>query len=844
MASPVAKPGTASPQPLLVPQHPRLKRARKLIRNLAVVALLLLFGAVVFGTWFVRRPWPETSGTLKTAGLHARVEILRDRWGTPHIYAQNLHDLFFSQGYVQAQDRLWQMEFTRRVGNGQLSSFLGPDTLGIDRFMRTIGLRRTAERDWSHISGEERELMQAYSDGVNAYIDGHRGRLALEFNLFHIKPARWTPQDILVTVGLMSWILSENASFELSRAHFISQAGDAATKQLLPPFSDGVPFIVPEGADHYSALKNLPKESSRLLNALIGTPGPSVGSNSWAVSGSRTATGAPMLANDTHLDLFMPSSWYATGLHAGNFDAVGYSFTGTPGIVIGHNQNIAWGITDLVGDVEDFYIEKLDQSEHAHHYLFRNNWRDLDTVTETIEVKGGSPVQLGVQRTHHGPLVSNLGGRFKYPQPLALAWSGDQCETAIAAVIALNRAANYEQFRAALSLWDGPDLNFVYADQQGNIGSQAVGRIPVRSDKHQGSIPVPGWTGEYEWKGYVPALKLPNSFNPSAGFIVAANQKAVSDSYPYRLGYEWADPFRAIRISDLLSAKDHVSVDDMKQIQGDNYDLPAKDLLPYLQAVQPTNDVERKALSRLRSWNLYCSVDDSAPSIFQTWYRFLVQDTVGDELGPKLTEEYMEYYWVHMPVMLKLTKQQNNPLFDDIHTPQVEDRNAIVQRSFHDAVEWLSKRYGNDPDNWKWGRLHTLTFRHRPLGLAEVPVLSKLFSYGPMPDPACDRFTVNAAWFTTDDTEHPFNAVAGTSQRIIMQTQSWDSTLAVNSTGQSEHLFHPHRDDETQMWAKLQYHPLSFTRKAVEATLAGTLELVPAESNIQSPAQTPGTNHQ
>ena len=807
-----------------------LRRKRKILRAFALALFVLALAGLAGTSWLVRRPWPETSGTFNAAGLRAPVEILRDRWATPHIYAGNLHDLFFAQGYTQAQDRLWQMEFTRQTANGTLSSFLGRGALEIDRAVRTVGLRRIAERDWANIKGEEREAIQAFSDGVNAYIEGHRGRLAVEFTLLKVTPEAWKPQDVLATVNLISWILAENAGFELSRAHLIAHAGDTTARELLPPYDEGAPFIIPAEAKDYAILRSFSAEHSQLMDLLLGRPGPTAGSNSWVVQGSHTATGTPLLANDSHLGLFMPSSWHATGLHSGTLDAIGYSFVGAPGIVIGHNQRIAWGITDLVADVQDFYVEKLDDPEHPQRYEFRGKWVDLQNVTETVQVKGQPPVTLKVQSTHHGPLISSLGGRFKYPQPVALAWSGDKCETAIAAVLALNRARNWSEFQAALNLWDGPDMNFIYADLDGNIGYQAAGRIPIRSAGHQGSLPVPGWTGEYEWKGYIPPAELPMQLNPPSGMIVAANQKAVSDRYPYHLGYEFADPFRAIRIRQLLSSKDHLDIEDMKAMQADNYDVTAKDLASYLAIAKPANELEGRALNQFRSWDFHCSVSETGPAIFQVWYRFLVEDTVGDELGPKETDEYIEYYWVHTPVMLKLMKEPDNKLFDDIRTPQRETRDDIVQRSFHEAIDWLSRRYGTDPEKWNWSRMHTLTFRHRPIGLARIPGVSWLFNSGPMPDPGCDRFTINSAWFTNNDPEHPFTAEGGPSQRIIMDLSSWDNTLAVNSTGQSEHLFDPHRDDELSLWRKMEYHPLSFTRKAVEADGASTLRLLPVAS--------------
>lgn len=809
------------------------KRTKRTGRRRVLRVLLWIAGAlaalvvVLFatGAWMIWRSWPQVSGTIAAQPLQAPVEVIRDKWGITHIYAQNAHDLFFAQGFVQAQDRMWQLEFTRRAGSGRLSEVLGPDTLGIDRFTRVVGLRRAAERDWERMTGEDRAALEAFAEGINSYLTQNGSKLTIEFRLLGVTPEPWTPIDSLVVVKLMSWVLSENAAIQISRARIIAKSQELVAKQLLPPYNERGPIIIPQDTNNYRQLL----ESIKSVAKTLGTAGPTKGSNSWVVAGNRTATGRPLVANDTHLDLFLPSVWHASSLHGGGYDTVGYSLAGTPGISIGHNQHIAWGLTDLVADVQDFYVEKLDNDADPKRYEVRGEWHPLTFVEERIRVNGAADDVMRIAHTRHGPLVNNWIRRFKDSRPLALSWSAGESDSLIHSILLLNRASNWNEFRHALSLWNGPNINFVYADVEGNIGYQTAGRIPVRKPNDQGIVPVTGWTGEYDWDGYIPFDGLPQLFNPAEGLIVTANQKPVADDYPYQLGYEFADPFRAIRLNQLLSAQKQLSVDDAKTILGDTYHLPAESLRPHLSTVTPANDLEARALDELRAWNLKCDPDQIGASIYQVWYRFLVEETVKDELGPELTEEYLEFYWIHGPVMLKLVDEGTSSLFDDTSTPQTEARDDILRRSLSNAVAWLNKNYGPNPKEWAWGRLHTMSFRHRPFGMADIPVVSRLFSYGPIPSPGCDRFTVNAAWFTWDDPARPYAAIAGTSQRIVMDVNDWDRSVAVNSTGQSESLFHAHRTDLIPMWQNLQYHPLLFTRKAIEAEAKSFLKLEPAK---------------
>jgi penicillin G amidase len=798
---------------------------RTVRRILAIAGILILVLAVVLagvGTWLVRRPWPQVKGSISAPGLTAPVQIIRDKWGVPHIYAENEHDLVFAQGYVHAQDRLWQLEFNRRIGSGTLSAIIGDSTLDIDRFMRTLGLRRAAEKDWALMSADMRVSLQAYADGVNAYVDSHRSRLPLEFTILGVDPAPWTPIDSLTWGKVMAFNLGSNYDYELLRSRIIAELGNEAAQTLLPPYDSGAPVIVPAGTGNYTWLKGVDGSTSPTVSALLGHSETGAGSNNWVVSGSRTVTGKPLIADDMHLGLNMPSVWYENSLHGGRFDVAGYSFPGVPLIIVGHNSRIAWAVTNLPADVQDFYIEKLDDPTNPKAYEFKGQWEALTIIPETIEVKDSQPVVVDVKITRHGPIMNDVIGSLEDAEPLALSWTALDGTRLMNAVCGLNLASNWEEFRHALESWDVPSQNFMYADVDGNIGYQSPGLVPIRATGHQGLVPVPGWAGEYEWQGFIPFDELPRSYNPDQGFIVSANNKVVEDTYPYSLAYEWSAPYRAQRITDLLTADQSVSREDMSAIQSQTYSLPAEALRPYLQAVQPATDPEVSALDMVNSWDLRNETDRAGAAVYQVWYWFLVRETLGDELGDDLLNAYLPYDTSHVPMMVELMKEPGNPWFDDTTTVQVETRDDIVRSSFSNAVTWLEESLGN-PGKWEWGKLHTKVFVHQPLGQSGIGIIERLFNTKAVPARG-DNFTVDAAWFDYSD---PFAMSGGASQRLIVDLSDWSNSLSIHSTGQSGQLFHPHRADMVHPWQNVEYHPLIFDRDAAEANAEGTLTLTP-----------------
>lgn len=821
------------------PGAPRGSRLGRFLKRAALAFVVLAVVAVLLAMWWVRRPWPQVDGELQVAGLQGPVEVLRDGQGVPHIYAENDHDLLFAQGFVHAQDRLWSMDHVRRLAKGTLAEVIGPPAARTDRYLRTLDLVRSAEKDLAGLEAETVELLEAYCDGINAFLaqteDG-KAVLPVEFTVFGYSPEPWQPVDILLRGKLMAWLTAENFMFEVSRARILANLSQEQVQELFPPYQDGAPVIVPPGVDGYAWLKdsNIEDLDGGLEDAL-GGPTANWGSNQWSIHGDRTATGKPIFANDTHLVNALPSVWYHVGLHGGSFDLVGLSLPGVPLIVAGTNGKIAWGVTDMLPDVQDFYVEELDDADNPRRFKLDGEWQDLEIRTETITVKGAEPVTFDVLHTANGPIMNDVIGRLKdFPHPLALRWAEHDGNQLLDAVIALNRAEDYESFRAALSRWHGPHMNFGYADVDGNVAYQSTGKVPIRAEGHQGLLPQPGQRSADHWQGFIPYEELPFSLNPESGAVFTANHKVVDDSYPHHLAHEWSDPYRAYRIDQMLGDRKNLDLADMQEMQLDTLSLHAEKMRPLMLRAAASTELEKEALALAEAWDLRNEIDSSGAAVYQAWYRFLVRATFGDELGEKLLDEYEDYYWVHGPVLEAEWKRSADgetgigtpsPWFDDVTTDGVESAADTSTRALQDAVAWLEENLGPEPSSWTWGAMHTTTFIHQPIGLSGIPLVDGLVNTEPVPTPG-DRFTVNAAWFATYQSK-PFATSGGVSQRLIVDLADPDRSLYVQSSGQSGHLFHPLRLDQIEPWRDGAYQPLVFTRAAVEEHTVDRLSLVP-----------------
>jgi penicillin amidase len=802
-------------------------------RKILIIALAILgvLALVLVGALFFVRSSAVTAvdGALTVAGLQGEVTVHRDANGVPHIYAGSAHDLFFAQGYVQAQDRLFQMDFQRRVGLGRLSEVLGEATLETDQFLRTLGTGRAAQEDLKLLAPETLEILQAYADGVNAFIVANSGKLPIEFRILGYTPEPWQPLHSLVWGKMMAWSLGGNWENELMYAQLIQALGPEKAAELMTRYPAEGPFIIPPEVKSFAGLGQFDMDRVWAVKRLLGSADPGVGSNNWVVAGSRTTTGMPLLANDPHLGMQIPSVWYANGLHGGGFDVVGVIFPGVPGVIIGHNSRIAWGVTNVGPDVQDLFIEKINP-DNPNQYEFQGQWVDMQVIEEPIVVKGReAPVIQTVRITRHGPILNEVSGAIEDDaEPLAMQWTALQGTPLSQAILRIDRAQNWEQFRAALQDFAVPSQNFVYADVEGNIGYQAPGWIPIRA-QGDGSVPVPGWTGEYEWTGYIPYEELPFVYNPEVGYVATANNQVVPDSYPHLITTDWAAPYRAQRIIELIESQPQLSPEDFSAIQGDIHPVPTDIFMPLLAEgldLSGSPAAVQEARAALLAWDRRMTADAAEPLIFELYQKLLIQESIGDEIivagGEKLAEDFLsEFRNSSTQTVQRLAGEPDSPWWDDARTPAVESQAEIVARALTLAVDALQERFGADAARWRWGDAHWTNLDH--LVFASVSPLDKIFNRS---IPAMgSSFTVNAAGVDYED----LTMNSGASFRQIVDLSDLSATQFIYTTGQSGDVFSPHYDDMVEPWQAVRTIPLLFTRADVEQAAADTLVLKPGQ---------------
>ncbi|MBU2601991.1 MAG: penicillin acylase family protein [Actinobacteria bacterium] len=896
-----------------------LVRIRRIFTWTLVVLVFLVAAAAVFAFYTARRSFPQVDGVVQVPGLESEVQVLRDEFGIPHLYASSQHDLYMAQGYVHAQDRFYQMDVWRHVGAGRLSEMFGESQLETDRFLRTLGWARVAERELATLDAASAEVLNWYAAGVNAYLaERQRGGLSLEYAVLGLSnrgyvPEPWEPLDTMVWAKVMAWDLSGNLDREVERAVLLNTLTREQVDDLFPPYPSDHPVIVGEAespsedgvegsaagdagtADAIPAAAGpalVVQQKVAALDALLIPMREGIGSNSWVVSGARTATGRPLLANDTHLGEQIPSIWYQMGLHESappsmggeepattpaasvggrRLDVVGFTFPGTAGVVIGHNSRIAWGFTNVGADVMDLYIEKINP-ENPDQYEVNGEWVDMVKVREEIHVAGAPAQTLTVRYTRHGPVVSDTYGPLEdfgrpsgleAPVPeqyaLSLRWTALEPSNTLRAVRGMNLANDFTEFRVAAQDWDVPSQNLVYADVDGHIGYQMPGRIPVRvrprgpadTITHDGRYPVPGWTDDYEWIGYLPFQRLPFVLDPPSGYIVTANnavtrdgmllsnvpgawlpgqQAATPTNVDALITYDWHYGYRAQRITDLIeNAPGPLTVEDMRLTQADSHNPNAATLVPLLLDLDLEGagvdaaqiDTVTAARTLLDGWDLRADADSPAAALFETFWAHLLRGAFADDLpadmAPRGGSQWFE-------VVRRLVDMENSPWWDDSRTPDLdEDRDAILARALAGAVDELTGLHGDMPSDWRWGDLHTVTFHNQTLGRSGVPLVEALFNRGPY-SASGSTSLVNA---TNWSARAPFEVTSLPSLRMIVDLADLDASLALHTTGQSGHAFHRHYDDMVRRWQKVDPAPMAWSRQAVEDSTRDVLTLTP-----------------
>lgn len=896
----------------------RLAAARSIA--LGALAVLLVVAVILagFGVNLVRRPFPQTSGQLAIPGLASRVTVLRDARGIPQIYADTPADLFRAQGFVHAQDRFFEMDLRRHVTSGRLAELVGPAGVDADKVVRTLGWRRTAEAELPTLKPETRQYLQAYADGVNAYIAraGPPSHMSLEYSILgqrvpDYRVEQWTPADSVAWLKAMAWDLKGNYDNELMRATLFGRVTEGQLNALFPSYpeqqnkpilsssdwqpessseSSAVPaltgsrpsagrtpsgyagrtpsgYAVParSGADSRNHVGDALASASakkafasvalamNAVPALLGR-GDDVGSNSWVVGPARSTTGRPLLANDPHLAPGIPGIWYQVGLHcrtvgsACPFDVAGFSFSGAPGVIIGHNARVAWGFTNLNPDVTDFYLQQV----RGGSYLRNGSFVPLETRRETIRVAGEADQAITVRTTAQGPIVSDVVDDVAHAvgnapvglrpdsgaNAVSLAWTGLQVTQTADAVMGLDAAQDFDDFRAAARSFAIPSQNMLYADVEGHIGYQAPGRVPIRKSSAPGAPPgywpAPGWLSQYDWKGYVPFSRLPHTLDPPEGLLVSANQAVTPAAYggPF-LTTEWDYGYRAQRVRNLIEARPQVSPADMARIQSDTRNDFAPQLVKQLLRIDLSKDAfTQEGQQLLRHWDFTNPVGNSdqgaAAAFYNAVWRNLLHLAFDDELPPTMLADGSDQ-WMRVVSTLLPNARARDPWWDNKQTPGViEGRDEILRQAMVEAREDLTRTLGKDPGSWQWGKLHRLELTHRVLGGDGVPALVRaLFNRGPYEMPGGSAIVDANGWTASEG----YGVDYAPSMRMVVDLGRLDASTWVNQTGASGHTYNAHYDDQTQAWIRNESYPWPFTEAAVRAAKEAELTLVPGSSD-------------
>lgn len=747
----------------------------------------------------------QTSGTISVPGLSWPVTVLRDPWGVPHIYAETQDDLFFAQGFVAAQDRLWQMELWRRVGEGRLAEILGPEAVERDRFARLLRYRGDLSAEYESYAPDAKSILEAFVRGVNFAIEQSRDRLPIEFQLAGIRPEPWTPEVCLSRMA--AWEVTGNAGLEVMRARLGRELGYGMLDELIEtePFRPLArePRIDLEGFD----------EKVFALPMAAGAPirfSQKEGSNNWVVDGTLSATGKPLLANDPHRGLRLPSLRYLVHLVGPGWNVIGAGEPALPGVAAGHNDRVAFGFTVVGIDQQDLYVEETNP-ENPNEYRFRGRWETMRVERERIAVKGEEPREVVFKHTVHGPVIHE---DRKLHRAYALRWVGKEPGTAgYLGALSLNRARTWPEFVKALERWKVPSENLIYADVDGNIGWQVAGLTPVRQG-WSGLLPVSGALGKHEWQGFLPASELPSAFNPDKHFLATANHNILPPGYQRELGYDWSTPSRFLRITEVLSAPGKkFTVADFQRLQYDEVSLPARDMVSLLKEAKGASEELRPYAAMLTGWDATVARDSAPAALYEIWMTKLPGALLGDRV-PERVKPAVERS-LTLEKMIELLREPSPRWFGD--APRA-GRDAVLWKSLEAAVTEAEERLGTDPTKWRWGALHRATFRH---ALSTDDERRALFDLPPV-ELGGDGDTVHVTVGPGFDVAH------GASFREILDVADWDRSVATSVPGISGQPGSPHYGDLLGPWAEGKYFPLLYSREAVEKATKEKLVLVPA----------------
>jgi penicillin amidase len=782
---------------------------------------------------------PVYKGELIAPTLKQEVNIYFDSLAVPYIFAKNDEDVAFTLGYLHARERMFSMDLIRRAGEGRLSEIFGEETVPFDMMFRTVGIYRTAMMIKEKMNPETLKLLEAYSRGVNFYLDEDKNKYPIEFDVLGYQPEKWKPEHSIIVIRMMAWELNLGWWKDLTFTELVQKLGEEKVKDILPGYPENAPTIIPSNVKNFAQVNSNFIETDKAFRKFIGMTGTHLGSNNWVVNSQMSASGKPIIANDPHLAYRAPGIWYAAVINSPGWNVAGVTLPGVPGVVIGKNNNISWTLTNIMTDETDFYFETLDSSRTK--YKLDDNWKDLEIIRDTIKVRNAGAVPIEIKSTHRGPIISNIhpysfifnNEETSYP-PISMRWLGNNFSDEMSAFLKINKAENWSEFKSAVEQFNIPGQNFVYGDKEGNIGYVFGGALPIRSD-NASTFLFDGSTSKNDWKGFVPRNELPYLFNPLSNYIATANNKVIKD-FKYHITNLWEPSSRIERITELLESKNKHSVDDYMNYQVDIYSPYAKTMVPYIlsafEKVEVKDENLLESLQLLKEWNFEMDKYQQAPAIFLTFFDKLMKNIYLDEMGEDLYNQYIFLANVPYRNVLELLEKPNSVWFDDIKTKEIETRDDIIRKSMADALDELETTVSKEVKYWQWGSLHKVTFKHAFSGVSWL--LDDVINVGPYEISGDGTTIYNTEYPFYESIEKyplfrhkPFECELGPSMRFIYDFANPDEFYLILTTGQSGNIFSDHYNDMTDLFLKGKYMKLKTDEKSFEVPQNTLLKLLP-----------------
>ncbi len=784
----------------------QMSKVLKIIFGLLGTFIALVIGIIIISYFVLQSKIPEYSGNVSVTGISNNVKVYRDEHAIPFVIAEDDYDATFALGYIHAQERLFQMDISRRAGEGRLSEILGSKTIPFDKMFRTLGIYKLGVGSLSKLNPLTKKMLEAYSNGVNAYIKEADGNYTFEFDVLGYEPELWKPEHSLVLTKLMAWELNISWWTDIAFSHLVQKLGEEKVKKILPDFDENAPTIIPKHLRTTSIIPTNFYNVDKAYREFTGFVGTHIGSNNWVVNSKKSESGNVIIANDPHLAFQAPGKFMFSVVRSKGWSGEGFSIPGLPTFIIGKNPDIAWVLTNVMADDADFYIEQFDSTETK--YLVNNIWKDLEIIEDTIIVKDSNPIIYSITKTHRGPIISDIHNYnkmfkndFQNNANISMRWTGLDFSDEIFAMLSINRAKNWGDFEKGVEYFTAPGQNFVYGDKEGNIGYICGAKLPLRKTNSPTLI-FDGTTDKYDWKGYVPYNEMPKLFNPSNNFIASANNKTIKN-FPYHISNLWEPSSRIERITELLTQKEKHSSDDFKKYQHDFFSHYAKHLTPFIldafKDVTVSDGNLNTALSLLRQWDFVVDMKSQTPTIFNEFLQKLMYNVFHDEMGDALYNEYIFIANVPYRKIRELLDDKNSEWWDNVETENKELRDEIIRNSLADALTSLENRLGKNIAFWQWMELHTVTFKH--LFTHSTPMLGGLLNIGPFPISGDGTTIFNTEYSFTN----PYENKLGPALRFVFDFAKPDEVNFILPTGQSGYFMSKHYNDMTKHWLDGEY---------------------------------------